>query len=101
MKPSELPGGRRLCRLIHRAHRRAALGQAALPALLLRTFRWPQAGICAGWRESCPEAVRFGGLGRHYVLVVFADRPLGLLSHADGSGLFPEAPVRAAALLLF
>ena len=36
-------------------------------------------------------AVRFGGLGRRYVLVVFADRPAGLLSHADGSGLFPEA----------
>src|SRR3984893_10678406 len=31
-------------------------------------------------------AVRFGGLGRRYVLVVFADRPVGLLSHADGSG---------------
>ena len=29
-------------------------------------------------------AVRFGALGRRYVLVVFADRP--------GSGLFPEAP---------
>ena len=36
-------------------------------------------------------AVRFGGLGRRYVLVVFEDRPVGLLSHADGSGLFPEA----------
>jgi hypothetical protein len=36
-------------------------------------------------------ALRFGGLGRRYVLVVFADRPAGLLSHADGSGLFPEA----------
>ena len=36
-------------------------------------------------------AVRFGGLGRRYVLVVFADRPACLLSHADGSGLFPEA----------
>ena len=36
-------------------------------------------------------AVRFGGLGRRYVLVVFADCPAGLLSHADGSGLFPEA----------
>ena len=29
-------------------------------------------------------AVRFGALGRRYVLVVFADRP--------GAGLFPEAP---------
>jgi hypothetical protein len=31
-------------------------------------------------------AVRFGGLGRRYVLVAFDDRPAGLLSHADGSG---------------
>jgi hypothetical protein len=29
-------------------------------------------------------AVRFGGLGRRYILVVFDDRPEGLLSHADG-----------------
>ena len=36
-------------------------------------------------------AVRFGGLGRRYILVVFDDRPEGLLSHADGSGLLPEA----------
>ena len=36
-------------------------------------------------------AVRFGGLGRRYILVVFGDRPEGLLSHADGSGLLPEA----------
>jgi hypothetical protein len=36
-------------------------------------------------------AVRFGDLGRRYLLVVFADRPAGLLSHADGSGLFSEA----------
>jgi hypothetical protein len=36
-------------------------------------------------------AVRFGDLDRRYFLVVFADRPAGLLSHADGSGLFPEA----------
>jgi hypothetical protein len=28
-------------------------------------------------------AVRFGGLGRRYILVVFDDRPEGLLSHAD------------------
>ena len=34
-------------------------------------------------------AVRFGGLGRRYILVVFDDRPEGLLSHADGSGLLP------------
>jgi hypothetical protein len=43
-------------------------------------------------------AVRFGGLGRRYVLVVFADRPAGLLSHADGSGLFPEARPKLTAL---
>ena len=36
-------------------------------------------------------AVRFGGLGRRYVLVAFDDHPVGLLSHADGSGLLPEA----------
>ena len=36
-------------------------------------------------------AVRFGELGRRYILVVFDDRPEGLLSHADGSGLLPEA----------
>ena len=36
-------------------------------------------------------AIRFGGLGRRYVLVAFDDSPEGLLSHADGSGLFPEA----------
>ena len=29
-------------------------------------------------------AVRFGGLGRRYVLVAFDDRSVGLLSHADG-----------------
>jgi hypothetical protein len=33
-------------------------------------------------------AVRFGGLGRRYVLVAFNDRSVGLLSHADG---FPAA----------
>ena len=43
-------------------------------------------------------AVRFGGLGRRYVLVVFDDRPAGLLSHADGSGLFPEARPKLTAL---
>ena len=44
-------------------------------------------------------AVRFGGLGRRYVLIVaFDDRPVGLLSHADGSGLLPEARPKLAAL---
>jgi hypothetical protein len=35
-------------------------------------------------------AVRFGGLGRRYILVAFEDRTVGLLSHADGTGLLPE-----------
>jgi len=43
-------------------------------------------------------ALRFGGLGRRYILVVFDDRPVGLLSHADGSGLFPEARSKLIAL---
>ena len=43
-------------------------------------------------------ALRFGGLGRRYVLVVFDDRPAGLLSNADGSGLFPEARPKLTAL---
>jgi len=43
-------------------------------------------------------AVRFGGLGRRYVLVAFDDCHVGLLSHADGSGLFPEARPKLAAL---
>ena len=42
-------------------------------------------------------AVRFSGLGRRYV-VVFDDRPVGLLSHADGSGLLPEARPKLTAL---
>ena len=42
--------------------------------------------------------LRFGGHGRRYVLVVFDDRPAGLLSHADGSGLFPEARPKLTAL---
>ena len=50
--------------------------------------------------QPCAQsaALRFGGLGRRYVLVVFADRPAGLLSHADGSGLFPEARPKLTAL---
>src|ERR1700724_4507195 len=43
-------------------------------------------------------ALRFGGHGRRYVLVVFDDRPAGLLSHADRSGLFPEARPTLTAL---
>ena len=43
-------------------------------------------------------AVRFGGLGRRYVLVAFDDCPRGLLSHADGSGLLPEARPKLTAL---
>ena len=43
-------------------------------------------------------AVRFSGLGRRYTLVVFDDSPEGLLSHADGSGLLPEARSKLTAL---
>jgi hypothetical protein len=43
-------------------------------------------------------AGRFGGLRRRYVLVAFDDCPLGLLSHADGSGLLPEARPKLTAL---
>ena len=39
-------------------------------------------------------AVRFGGLGRRYV----DDHPAGLLSHADGPGLLPEAHPKLTAL---
>ena len=38
--------------------------------------------------HALSAAVRFGGLGRRYILVVFDDRPVGLLSHADGSASF-------------
>ena len=37
-------------------------------------------------------------IGRRYILVVFDDRPVGLLSHADGSRLFPEARSKLIAL---
>ena len=36
--------------------------------------------------------------GRRYALVVFEDRPAGLLPHADESGLFPEARPNLTAL---
>ncbi len=32
------------------------------------------------------------------ILVAFDDRPVGLLSHADGSGLLPEARTKLTAL---
>jgi hypothetical protein len=48
--------------------------------------------------QAQSAAVRFGGLGRRYVLVAFNDRPVGLLSHADGSGLLPEARPKLTAL---
>jgi hypothetical protein len=48
--------------------------------------------------QAQSAAVRFGGLGRRYVLVAFDDSPLGLLSHADGSGLLPEARTKLTAL---
>ena len=48
--------------------------------------------------QAQSAAVRFGGLGRRYVLVAFNDRSVGLLSHADGSGLLPEARPKLTAL---
>ena len=49
--------------------------------------------------QAQSAAVRFGGLGRRYVLVAFNDRCVGLLlSHADGSGLLPEARPKLTAL---
>ena len=48
--------------------------------------------------QAQSAAVRFGGLGRRYVLVAFNDRPVALLSHADGSGLLPEARPKLTAL---
>jgi hypothetical protein len=38
--------------------------------------------------HALSAAVRFGGLGRRYIFVVFNDRPVALLSHADGSASF-------------
>jgi hypothetical protein len=46
--------------------------------------------------QAQSAAVGFGGLGRRYILVVFDNRPVGLLSHADGSG--PEARSKLIAL---
>ena len=48
--------------------------------------------------QAQSAAVRFAGLGRRYVLVAFDDNPVGLLSHADGSGLLPEARPKLTAL---
>ena len=48
--------------------------------------------------QAQSAAVRFAGLGRRYVLVAFDDHPAGLLSHADGSGLFPETRPKLTAL---
>jgi len=48
--------------------------------------------------QAQSAALRLGGLGRRYVLVAFDDSPAGLLSHADGSGLFPEARPKLTAL---
>src|SRR6476659_5161740 len=65
-------------------------------------------GLSSLWASSSPlvsdqphaqsAAVRFGGLGRRYILVAFDDCPVGLLSHADGSGLLPEARPKLTAL---
>ena len=48
--------------------------------------------------QAQSAALRFGGLGRRYVLVAFNDRSVGLLSHADGSGLLPGARPKLTAL---
>ncbi len=48
--------------------------------------------------QAQSAAVRFGGLGRRYILVAFDDCPVGLLSHADGSGLLPHARPKLTAL---
>ena len=48
--------------------------------------------------QAQSAAVRFGGLGHRYVLVAFNDRPVGLLSHADGSGLLPDARPKLTSL---
>ena len=45
--------------------------------------------VCSLGMPKAPPSVLV--LGRRYILVVFDDRPEGLLSHADGSGLLPEA----------
>src|ERR1700751_780887 len=48
--------------------------------------------------HALSAAVRFGGLGRRYVLGAFDDRPVGLLTHADASGLLPEARPKLTAI---
>ena len=117
MKSSELPGARHLYRLTNRALAQIKeLWQYASEAK--RQFRLfcsehfpPLADILDGlaadqlWAllsmrvqladsdqpHAQSAAVRFGGLGRRYILIAFDDRTVGLLSHADGSGLLPEA----------
>jgi hypothetical protein len=95
---------------------RATLGQAVVPALLLRSEHFPgladtldclaadQLWALLSMRvqlansnqlQAQSAAVRFGGLGRRYVLVAFNDRPVGLLSHADGSGPLPRGSPKA------
>src|SRR6266403_3777237 len=135
MKPSELPGARRLYRLTNRALAQIkelwqyagedelppeSLLQAQIEALRILHIEVPlsakrqfqlfcsehfpgladiidclaadQVWTLLSMRVQLADtdqphaqsaAVRFGALGRRYVLVVFADRP--------GSGLFPEA----------
>ena len=146
MKPSELPGARRLYRLTNRALAQIreqyagedelppdSLLQAQVEALRILHIDVP---LSAKFQLFCSEhfhdladildclaadqlwallsmrvqladsdqlqaqsaAVRFGGLGRRYVFVTFNDRSVGLLSHADGSGLLPEARPKLTAL---
>jgi hypothetical protein len=150
MKPSELPGARRLYRLTNRALAQIrelwqyagedelppdSLLQAHVEALRILHIDVPlsakrqfqlfcsehfpgladildclaadQVWTLLSMRVQLAEtdqphaqsaALRFGGLGRRYVLVVFEDCPAGLLSHADGSGLFPETRPKLTAL---
>jgi hypothetical protein len=150
MKPSELPGARRLYRLTNRALAQIkelwhyagedelppdSLLQAHVEALRIlhidvplsakRQFQlfcsehfpgladildrlaadqlWALLSMrvqlaVSGQPHAQSAAVRFGGLGRRYVLIAFDDRPVGLLSHADGSGLLPEARPKLTAL---
>jgi hypothetical protein len=63
----------------------------------IKTFRERQLAI-SDQPHAQSAAIRFGGLGRRYILVAFDDCPVGLLSHADGSGLLPEARPKLTAL---
>src|SRR5260370_15371950 len=150
MKPSELPGARRLYRLTNHALAQtrelwqyagedelppASLLQAQVEALRIlridvplsakRQFQlfcsehFPGLADILDWLaadqlwallsmrvqlavsdqpHAQSAAVRFGGLGRRYVLVAFNDPAVGLLSYADGPGLLPDGRPNIPAL---